>query len=61
MSKELTDAKRRAIKKYGAKSIRQVNLKLNVNTDADIIEHLEKKENTQGYIKGLIRQDMGKK
>ena len=33
-------------------------IKLNNNTDADIIEHLNKQENKQGYIKGLIRKDI---
>jgi len=58
MSKELTEAKRRAIKKYDAKTTRQIHLKLNLNTDADILEHLDQQENVQGYIKDLIRKDM---
>lgn len=58
MSKELTEAKRRAIKKYDANNTRQVHLKLNIKTDADILDHLEKQENVQGYIKRLIRNDM---
>ena len=28
-------------------------------TDADIIEHLNMCENVQGYLKNLIRKDMG--
>lgn len=60
MSKELTDAKRKAIKKYDAKSTRQIHLKLNLKTDADILEHLGKQDSIQGYIKRLIREDMGK-
>ena len=58
MSKELTEAKRRAIKKYDAKSTKQIHLKLNLNTDADILEHLDQQENVQGYIKELIRKDI---
>lgn len=58
MSKELTEAKRRAIKKYDAKTTKQIHLKLNLNTDADILSHLEQQENVQGYIKDLIRRDM---
>ena len=58
MSKELTEAKRQAIKRYDAKSTRQIHLKLNLNTDADILEHLDQQENVQGYIKELIRNDM---
>lgn len=33
---------------------------LNNNTDADILEHLKKQENRQGYIKALIRADIKK-
>ena len=60
VSKELTEAKRRAIKKYDANNTRQVHLKLNIKTDADILDHLEKQESVQGYIKRLIREDMTK-
>jgi len=38
--------------------IRRYGLKLNINTDADIIAHLEKQPSMQGYIKRLIRQDI---
>ena len=58
MSRELTEAKRQAIKRYDAKSTKQIHLKLNLNTDADILSHLEQQENVQGYIKELIRRDM---
>ena len=58
MSKELTDAKRRAIAKYDAQNTRQIHLKLNVNTDNDILARFEETENVQGYIKALIRKDI---
>ena len=38
--------------------IRRYGLKLNINTDADIIAHLDKQSSMQGYIKQLIRQDI---
>ena len=53
-----TEAQRRATAKYDAAHTKQVHLKLNINTDADIIEHLSKQESVQGYIKWLIRADM---
>lgn len=59
MSKELTDAKRRAIQKYDAVHTKQYHLKLNTGTDAEIIEHLSKLKNVQGYIKELIKKDLG--
>lgn len=38
----------------------RVSIKLVNNTDADIIAHLEKQSNKQGYIKALIRADIAK-
>lgn len=49
----------RAQVKYDAKYTRQVHLKLNIKTDADVLEKLDSVPNVQGYIKHLIRKDMG--
>lgn len=38
----------------------RISIKLVNNTDADILEHLAKQPNKQGYIKSLIRADMAK-
>lgn len=46
--------------RYDAKTARYISLKLNQNTDADIIRRLEQQENVQGYLKRLIREDMKK-
>lgn len=35
-----------------------IYLKLNKEDDEDVIDRLEKQENKQGYIKGLIRDDI---
>lgn len=43
--------------KYNQANVKQYKLNLNKKTDADIIEVLESKENKQGYIKDLIRND----
>lgn len=51
---------KRAVKKYDAANTKQVHLKLNIKTDADIIRRLEGMDNVQGYIKSLIRADMGR-
>ena len=53
-----TEAIRRAVKKYDSTHTKQVHLKLNKSTDADIIKHLSEQESVQGYIKRLIREDM---
>ena len=45
--------KKRARKKYEAKTKVQVLLKLNRNTDKDILTKLERVTNKQGYIKEL--------
>jgi hypothetical protein len=55
-----TKAQKRAVAKYDAKNTVQLKLKLNLTTDADILQRLNEIENKQGYIKSLIRQDMGK-
>ena len=38
--------------------IRRYGMKYNINTDADIIAHLERQKSIQGYIKQLIRADI---
>ena len=59
-----TDAQRRANAKYDAANTKGLYLKLNVNSDADIIDWLEEMarrdpiKGKQGYIKDLIRADM---
>ena len=45
-------------KRYDAKNTVQVKLKLNINTDKDILARLKKVGNKQGYIKSLIRKDI---
>lgn len=40
------------------KNVRRVVLNLSNNTDSDIIEWLESKENMMGYMKELIRDDI---
>lgn len=54
-----TEAIRRAVKKYDAANTVQFHLKLNVNRDAKIIEKLKTVKNVQGYLKDLVRADIG--
>lgn len=56
-----SEAQKRASARYDAANTRQIKLKLNTKTDADILDLLDRLENIQGYIKGLIRQDMKKR
>lgn len=46
--------------RYDSKNTIQVKMKLNLKTDKDIIEKLNSVGNKQGYIKGLIRNDIKK-
>ena len=56
----LTESQRKAQAKYDKANTRQVHLKLNLRTDADVIKALDSAESKQGYIKGLIRADISK-
>ena len=55
-----TKAQIAATRRYDDKNTIQVHFKLNKKTDADVIEKLESVPNKQGYIKGLIREDINK-
>ena len=46
--------------RYKKKNIKQVKLDLNINTEQDIIEWLNKQPNKQGTIKQLIRREIEK-
>ena len=46
------------IAKYDAENTVQIKLKLNKKTDSDIINKLDSVPNKQGYIKGLVREDI---
>ena len=55
-----SEAQKRAVLRYDAANTKQLHLKLNLTTDADIIRRLEKVGQIQGYIKALIRADIEK-
>lgn len=48
----------KAVWEYNKENTVQVALRLNKNTDADVIRWLNAQKNKQGYIKELIRQDI---
>lgn len=41
-------------------NIKQIKFNFNKINDKDILDHLAKQENRQGYIKELIRKDINK-
>ena len=57
MGRPYTEAVKRAQARYNKANTRQIILKLNLNTDGDILEVLDRVGNKQGYIKALIRAD----
>lgn len=44
--------------KYELKAMKQISLKLNRNTDSDVIAKLDSVDNVRGYIISLIREDI---
>lgn len=54
----MTEAQKRAREKYDKANTIRFCLKLNKNTDADVIQKLNEVENRQGYIKELVRADI---
>jgi len=44
--------------RYDKENTKQIMLKLNITSDADIIAKLSDSKNKQGYIKELVRRDM---
>lgn len=52
--------KNRVIERWQRENVVRITVKLNKNTDADILEKLETVDSRQGYIKALIRADINK-
>lgn len=53
------EVQKKAQAKYDAKATKQIKLKLNITSDKDILDKLDQMDNKQGYIKELIRKDIG--
>ena len=49
-----------ASNKYNKENTKQILIRLNKNTDADIIARLDSVDSKQGYIKELIRDNIEK-
>lgn len=56
-----TEAQKRAFRKYSKANTKTFSMKLNLRTDADIIDMLESRENRMAYLKQLIRADIAKR
>lgn len=57
---DMTEKQKKYAQEWQSKNTTQIKLRLNNNTDGDIIEYLSTLDNKQGYIKELIREDMNK-
>ncbi len=55
----VSESQKKANKKYDENNTKQIKLKLNLKTDKDILDKLNSVDNKQGYIKKLIREDIG--
>ena len=53
-----SEAQKRASAKYDSAKTRQIKMKLNLETDKDILKRLDEVPNKQTYIKALIRADI---
>lgn len=49
-----------AKEKYDAANTKQFKMKLNVKTDADILDWLKAQDNKQGTIKKILREHIAK-
>lgn len=54
-----TEAQKRADRKYKAEKTQQIIVRF-YPTERDLIEHMDRQDNKQGYIKSLIRADIGR-
>lgn len=50
----MTEAQRKASAKYAENNTRHYGIKLNYNTDEDLIRLMDSQENKQGFIKQLL-------
>lgn len=56
-----SEVQKKADKKYKKLKTKNFGIRFYHNTEQDLIDHLEKQPNKQGYIKKLIRDDMDKR
>lgn len=54
----MSKAQIKAVNKFNKEKTRCIQIRLNKNTDADILEKLDNVPSKMGYIKELIRNDL---
>ena len=55
----VSEAQKRANAKYRKESMKQVTVRFSPN-EMDVYEYLKSHDNVAGYVKALIREDMGR-
>ena len=55
------EVEKKAARKFQKERMKQLNIRLNDRTDADIIAFLETIDNKRGYLLDLIRSDMARR
>ena len=56
----ITEERKQKQREYDRKNTRTFCIKLNYNTDADLISMLESKENVQGFLKDILNAHLRK-
>lgn len=56
----MNKAQIKAVNKFNKEKTKCIQIRLNKNTDADILEKLDQVPSKMGYIKELIRKDLQK-
>lgn len=56
----MTEAQRKASAKYDSKNTKMFTIKLNYNTDANLIAWLEVQPNIQGFIKRILSDELSR-
>ena len=60
LSEESRHKRKQTNARWDRDNTKQVKCKFNLRTDDDILKHLQKQGNVQGYLKRLIREDIAK-
>ena len=60
LSEESRHKRNQTNARWDRDNTKQVKCKFNLRTDDDILKHLQKQGNVQGYLKRLIREDIAR-
>lgn len=52
------DSQRKAANRWAKDNTKSITIKMYIKSDQDILDHLDKQDNRNAYIKSLIRADI---